>query len=132
MKKKTSTNVRPHRAPRTIASSVDAYLQTLPDEQREALEKIRQAVHAAAPAAEECVSYGLPAFRLNGRPLVAFGASAGHCSFYPMSGVTIEAHRKALEKYETSKGTIRFQPARPLPASLIKRLVRARMAETEG
>jgi uncharacterized protein YdhG (YjbR/CyaY superfamily) len=107
----------------------DDYLAALSADQRAALEKLRKTIKAAAPKAEEYFSYGLPAFRLNGRPLVALGASAGHCAFYPMSGTTVEAHKDELKAYETSKGTIRFQPDKPLSAALVRKLVKARIAE---
>lgn len=110
-------------------SSIDAYLAALGAEQRDALEKLRRTIRLAAPSAEECISYQLPAFRLDGRVLVAFGARPGHCAFYPMSPATLDAHRAALEGYETSKGTIRFSPDKPLPAGLVRQLVRARVAE---
>jgi uncharacterized protein YdhG (YjbR/CyaY superfamily) len=112
--------------------TIDEYLAPLSDDKRAALQKLRRAIKAAAPRAEECISYQLPAFRLDGRPLVAFGAAASHCSFYPMSSSTVEAHKKELEAYETSKGTIRFQPDRPLPAALVRKLVKARIAENAG
>ena len=83
----------------------------------------------AAPEAEECISYALPAFRHAGRVLVAFGASERHCAFYPMSGQTVAAFAGELARWETSKGAIRFVPERPLPATLVRRLVRARMEE---
>ena len=114
--------------PTVRARTIDEYMAALGDEQRTALERIRKLIHAAAPEAEECISYQLPAFRLNG-PLVAFGATATHCAFYPMSAPTVAAHRKELEAWETSKGTIRFQPDHPLPAALVRRLVKARLAE---
>jgi uncharacterized protein YdhG (YjbR/CyaY superfamily) len=79
--------------------------------------------------AEECISYGLPAFRLNGKVLVVFRAAANHCAFHPMSGATVAAHRVELAGYDTSPGTIRFQPTDPLPARLIRKLVKARIAE---
>lgn len=110
-------------------ADMDAWLSALPADKRAALQKIRKAVKAAAPRAEEGFSYGLPAFRLDGRPLVCFGAASNHCSFYPMSPAVIRAHAADLKGYETSKGTIRFAPADPLPASLVKKLVAARMAE---
>lgn len=109
--------------------TIDEYLAAVNDDQRAALEKIRRAIQAAAPKAEECISYGLAAFRLNGSPLVAFGASAKHCAFYPLSGSTVEAHQDDLRDYDTSKGTIRFSPDKPLPAALVKKLVKARIAE---
>ncbi len=73
----------------------------------------------------------LPAFRLNGM-LVAFGATANHCAFYPMSSSTVAAYKDELKDYDTSKGTIRFQPDKPLPAALVRKLVKARIAENAG
>ena len=110
-------------------TTVDEYLAGVTPDQRAALEKVRKAIRAAAPDAEEGISYGLAAFRLDGRPLVAFGASAGHCAFYPMSGETVAAHTKELAGYDTSKGTIRFPADKPLPATLVRKLVKARLAE---
>jgi uncharacterized protein YdhG (YjbR/CyaY superfamily) len=112
-----------------VAKTIDDYLAGLKSDQRAALEKIRAAIKSAAPRAEECISYQLPAFRLDGKPLVAFGAAAHHCSFYPMSSAIIAAHKDDLEKHDTSKGTIRFTPDKPLPAALIKKIVKARIAE---
>jgi uncharacterized protein YdhG (YjbR/CyaY superfamily) len=113
------------------AKTIDEYLAALNDDQRAALERLRKIIRAAAPNAEECVSYQLPAFRLNGM-LVAFGATATHCAFYPMSSSTVADFKDALKSYDTSKGTIRFQPARPLPSSLVRKLVKARIAENES
>jgi len=101
----------------------------LPRDQRVALEKLRQTIRTLVPKAEECTIYGLAAFRLDGQPLVAFGASAKHCAFYPMSGSTVAALEDELADYDTSKGTIRFQPDHPLPPSLVRKLVKARIAE---
>jgi uncharacterized protein YdhG (YjbR/CyaY superfamily) len=112
--------------------TIDEYLAGVHPDQRATLEKLRRAIRAAAPEAEEGISYGLAAFRLGGRPLVAFGATAGHCAFYPMSGTTIAAHADELAKYDTSKGTIRFPADRPLPAALVRKLVKARIAENEA
>jgi len=112
--------------------TIDEYLAVWSDDKRAALEKLRKTIRAAAPKAEECISYGLAAFRLNGKPLVAFGATANHCAFYPMSSFTVEAHKDELKDNETSKGTIRFQPDKPLPAALVRKLVKARIAENEG
>jgi uncharacterized protein YdhG (YjbR/CyaY superfamily) len=115
---------------RTAASpkTIDEYLSRVGADKRPALEALRRTIRAAAPDAEECISYQLAAFRLNGM-LVAFGATANHCAFYPMSASTIAAHKDDLEGYDTSKGTIRFQPDKPLPASLVRKLVKARIAE---
>ena len=118
-------------ATRTSTKTIDEYLAAVSDDKRVALEKLRRVIKAAAPKAEECISYQLAAFRLNG-PLVAFGATANHCAFYLMSASTVEAHRDELKDYDTSKGTIRFQPNQPLPAALVRKLVKARVAENLG
>jgi uncharacterized protein YdhG (YjbR/CyaY superfamily) len=110
-------------------TTIDEYLAAFSDEKRAALQKLRKTVKAAVPKAEECISYGLAAFRLEGKPLVAFGASANHCAFYPMSSTTVAAYRDELKDYDTSKGTIRFTADRPLPATLVRKLVKARIAE---
>jgi len=111
-------------APRTV----EEYLAPLGAEQRQALEQLRRDVQAAAPEALECISYGIPTFRLEGRMLVAFGAAARHCAFYP-GAFPIETHRDELLAYDTSKGTIRFPASQPLPALLVRKLVLARIAE---
>lgn len=111
------------------ARTIDEYLAGVDADSRAALQKVRRAIHAAAPKAEECISYGMPAFRLNGRLIAGFRAAAHHCSFYPMSGATVATLRAELAKYDTSPGTIRFSPRATLPASIIRRLVKTRIAE---
>jgi uncharacterized protein YdhG (YjbR/CyaY superfamily) len=108
--------------------SFDAYLVALGDTQRLALGRLRKAISAAAPDAEECVAYHLPAFRLKGKFLVAIGAAAKHCAFYSGSA-SIVKYGPELASYDTSKGTIRFQPEAPLPVSLIRKIVKSRIAE---
>jgi len=108
--------------------TIDEYLAPLSNEKRAALEKLRRAIKSAAPKAEECISYQIPAFRLGGRMLVAFGAAANHCAFYPGS-FPVKAHKDELKAYDTSKGTIRFQADSPLPATLVRKLVKTRIAE---
>jgi uncharacterized protein YdhG (YjbR/CyaY superfamily) len=112
--------------------NIDEYLETVGEAERAALERLRRTIRSAAPKAEECISYGLAAFRLDGRPLVAFGAASGHCAFYPMSASTVTAHKQELAGYDTSKGTIRFPADEPLPAALVRKLVRARVAENKA
>jgi len=108
--------------------TIDEYLDRLNDDERNALEKLREAIRAAAPEGEECISYGVPSFRLGGKFLVGFGAGARHCSFY--SGATaIEVHGADLAGYDMSNGTIRFQPAAGLPAKLVRKLVKVRVAK---
>jgi len=110
------------------ARTIDEYLEPLGREQRAALEKLRRAVKAAVPEAEEYISYQIPTFKLDGRMLVSFGAWENHCAFYP-GAFPIETHKDDLEAYDTSKGTIRFQADRPLPAALVRKLVKTRIAE---
>ncbi len=113
------------RKPRTI----DEYLADVKPDQRAALEVLRKSIHAVAPRTEERISYGIPAFRLNGRSLVFFGAWADHCSFYPGSSGTLKKFRGDLKGFQTTKGTIRFSPDNPLPITLVKKLVKVRIAE---
>src|SRR3989442_199410 len=109
--------------------TIDEYLARAKPEQRATLEKLRKTIYAVAPNVEEGISYGLAAFKLNGRPLVYFGAWANHCAFYPGSSTLAKKFQGQLKKFVTSKGTIRFTPDKPLPAALVRKLVRARMAE---
>jgi uncharacterized protein YdhG (YjbR/CyaY superfamily) len=109
------------------SEAIDEYLAALSSDKRAALERLRRNIRAAVPKAEECISYKLPAFRLDGKVLVWFGAGANHCAFYP--GAVLEAHKDELENYDVSKGTIRFQPANPLHDALVRKLVKARIAK---
>jgi len=111
--------------------TVDGYFRKLSPEKRTALGKIRAAVKAAAPRAEECISYQIPAFRLDGRMLVWYAAMKNHCSFFP-GAHAIAALKPQLKKYKTSKGTIRFSPEKPLPATLVRKLVKAKISERAG
>lgn len=115
---------------RAKVTTVDEYLSRLTSDKRSALQRLRRTIKSAAPRAEECISYQLPAFRLDGRMLVWYGAGANHCSFYP--GAIVDAHKADLKDYDTSKGTIRFRPDDPLPAALVKKLVKACIARNEA
>ena len=96
-------------------------------DKRRALEKLRREIKAAAPRAEECISYGVPGFRVDGRLLCSYAASAKHCAFYP--GSIVQQFRKELKDYDTAKGTIRFAPEEPLPAGLVKKIIKARIKQ---
>lgn len=112
-------------------AGIDDYLSALPADKRAALERLRQTIRAAAPQAEECISYGIAAFRHQGL-LVGLGATRNHCAFYLMSATVLDQFKDAVEGYDVSKGTIRFQSDQPVPAALVRRLVKARIAENEG
>ena len=107
----------------TPVVNIDAYLARVDPDKRAALERLRRSIKAVVPRGEECISYGLPCFRLDGRMLLHFGAAAKHCAFYP--GGIVSQFASELSGFETSKGTIRFSPERPLPASLVRRIVKA-------
>ena len=109
--------------------TIDDYLASLSADKRAALERLRKTIHAAAPGAEECISYQMPAFRYNGRILVWFGAAAKHCSFFP--GGIVPAFKEELADFKLSKGTVRFTPDHPIPAALVRKLVNARIAKTD-
>src|SRR5215471_20370520 len=106
---------------RPRAKTVAQYFRLLTPKQRVALGRIRAAVKAAAPRAEECISYQIPAFRLDGRMLVWYAAMKDHCSFFP-GAYPIKALKSELKKYKTSKGTIRFSPDQPLPSTMVRKL----------
>lgn len=124
------TKARPQWRPKkgSPPKDIDEYLAGLPEAHRTALEDLRRKIQAAAPQATEAISYGLPAFKQNGG-LVAFSATESHCSFHLMSPSVMAAHKKEFKGYSTTTATIHFQPDRPIPASLVKRLVKARVAE---
>src|SRR5688572_33047550 len=109
------------------AKDVEHWLSRLEPKQRAALKKLRAQIRAAAPGAEEVISYGQPTFKLHGH-LVAFGAFKNHLSFFPMSSTLISKFPEA-QPFATSSGTMQFQPDRPIPAVLVKKLVKARIAQ---
>lgn len=109
--------------------SVEAYLEAQSPAFRKALETLRAQIKAAAPKAEESISYGMPAYKYKG-PLVYFGAFKKHCSFFPGSSSILE-NEKNLKGFTVAKGTIQFTPEKPLPAALIKRIVKERIKENE-
>jgi uncharacterized protein YdhG (YjbR/CyaY superfamily) len=113
-------------------ATIDEYLTGLNAQHRVALEKLRRTIRAVTPKVEECISCGIPAFRLNGRSLVFFGAWANHGSFYPGSSATLKKFRTDLKNFQINKGTIRFSPDKPLPIALVKKLVKARIAESNN
>jgi uncharacterized protein YdhG (YjbR/CyaY superfamily) len=104
----------------------DSYLALQPEKVRGVLEKLRQTIKSSAPEAEEVISYGMPAFRYHGI-LVYFAAFKNHCSLFP--GSIVEKMKNELKDFKTSKGTIQFTAEKPLPAALVKKIVKARVKE---
>jgi uncharacterized protein YdhG (YjbR/CyaY superfamily) len=115
---------------KTAPASIDDYLGSLPADTAAVLEKLRQTIRKAAPAAEECISYQMPTFKYHGL-LVHFAAFKNHCSFFPGSAKIVASLQDELKKYKTAKGTIQFTLHNPLPATLVTKIVKARMRENE-
>ena len=113
------------------AADVESYLAACPEPHRSTLEKMRATIRSVVPGeATEAISYGMPSFRYKGG-LVAYGAFKEHCSFFPMSGRVVEEFADELKGYKTAKGTIQFPVDKPLPAALVKKMVKARVTQNE-
>jgi len=107
------------------SKAVDAYLAKVEPDKRAALQRLRKTIHAILPRAEETISYGIPAYRQDGKVIVWFAAAARHCSFFP--GGAVQDFKSELKNYKISKGTIRFTPDQTLPATLVRRLIKGRI-----
>ena len=117
---------QPSRSP-----EVDAFLAKLPDDQRSALEALRERLHARLPGAVEGIGYGMPVLRMHGKGVAGFSASKGHCSFHPMSGSIVPPHAERLAAlgFTVGPGTVRFAPEAPLPDDVLDDLVADRLRE---
>jgi uncharacterized protein YdhG (YjbR/CyaY superfamily) len=114
-----------------VNQTVDSYFESLPENARLTLEKVRSTIKAMVPEAEEVISYGIPIFKHNGS-LVGLGAAKNHCALYVMSPKVVDSFKDDFKKYDISKGTIRFPLDKPLPATLVKKIVKARLQENEA
>src|SRR5947207_13826116 len=130
MNSSAEKNIAATKTKTTGAREVDDYLSRVPEDSRAALEHLRRTIKAIVPDAIEVISYQIPTFKYQGRMLVSYAAFAEHCSFFP-GAAPIEVHRNELTSYQTSKGTIRFPASKPLPAALVKKLVKSRIEENE-
>lgn len=110
---------------------IDQYFKSLPKDNLRALGNLRKTIRDTVPYAEEGFSYGVPAFKIQGRPLVCYASFKNHCGFYPMSPEVLKIFAADLVGFETAKGTIRFKVDKPLPATLVKRIVKERLKEME-
>ncbi|MEW5734359.1 MAG: DUF1801 domain-containing protein [Thermodesulfobacteriota bacterium] len=110
-------------------TTIDEYLQTVGEDRRQALEELRKKIRSMIPEAEECISYGIPAFRLHGTVVAGFCATSKGCSYFPFSGTTLKTLAAHLRDYEQTKSSLHFSPDRPLPSSLVRKLLNARIAE---
>ena len=128
--KKPSAGTMPARK-LTRTETVDDYLSAVPADARAALDRLRKTIRDAAPEAAEVISYQIPAYKHHGL-LVGFAASKAHCTFHIMSVKVTREHAAELKNYELGKASIRFSPNKPLPAALVTKLVKARIAENEA
>ena len=129
---KPAPSTRPDAAAKASAAEVDDYLASVPEPARTTLNRIRAIIGSAVPSeTTESIRYQIPTFRYKGG-LIGFAAFPQHCSLFPMSGHTVEAFKTELKNFKTSKGTIRFPPEKPPSAALIRKIVKARVAENES
>jgi uncharacterized protein YdhG (YjbR/CyaY superfamily) len=111
---------------------IDTYLGTLPADQRGALQRLRAQIARLMPGAAETISYGMPAFAIDGRAVVWFAGWKKHCTIYPLTDSFLKAHADELKGYGRTKGSLHFTPQAPLPDALVKRLVLDRLADLEA
>jgi uncharacterized protein YdhG (YjbR/CyaY superfamily) len=132
MQKPASRGIGITRKGKSVPKTIDEYLANVSEPARSTLNRIRATIRSVAPSdTTEGISYRIPTFHYKG-PLVGFAAFSNHCSLFPMSGSLIKAFKNELKEFQTSKGTIRFPVNKPLPAALVKKLVKARIAQKEG
>ena len=116
---------------RLKVNNIDEYLASVTGERRKALERLRKTIRSIVPTAEECISYRIPAFRLDGTVVAGFCARTKGCSYFPFSGRTLATLARDVRGYEQTKSSLHFGPAKPLPAILVRKLLKARIAEAK-
>jgi uncharacterized protein YdhG (YjbR/CyaY superfamily) len=114
-----------------VPKNPDEYLAAVPEPQRNALEKLRKQIQAAAPEATETITYQMPGFRAHGRPLVSYAAFRDHCSFFPMGTAVLDELGDEVKPYLSGRSTLQFDSKKPLPAALVRKIVKARLEENE-
>jgi uncharacterized protein YdhG (YjbR/CyaY superfamily) len=110
--------------------TIDDYLKSVPADRRGALEDLRAKIRSIVPAAQECISYRIPAFRLNGVVIAGFCATVKGCSYFPFSGSTLKTLARDIVRYGQTKSSLHFSSDEPLPTALVRKLIKARVAET--
>jgi uncharacterized protein YdhG (YjbR/CyaY superfamily) len=119
------------RSGEAVAKTAEEYLERVPEPARSSLSKIRATIRAAVPAdATEGISYGMPVFKYHGL-LVGYAAFKNHCSFFPMNSSLVQEFKEELSAYKTAKGTIQFPSDKPLPAALLKKMVKIRVMDNK-
>lgn len=111
--------------------SIDGYLKGLPENRRQALKDLRKKILSIIPEAQECISYRMPAFRVNGMVVAGFAATTQGCSYFPFSGSTLKTLGPLVSRYEQTKSSLHFSPEVPLPLTLVRKLIKTRIAETK-
>jgi uncharacterized protein YdhG (YjbR/CyaY superfamily) len=110
-------------------ADIDGYLKGVGPVERAALQKLRGTIKSVVPEAQECISYRLPAFRYEGRVIAGFAAGKKRCSYYPFSGRTLTTLKVELAAYSQTKGALHFDPKKGLPKTIVRQLLKARIAE---
>lgn len=113
-------------------TTIDEYLKTVPEDRRRALEDLRTKIRSIVPGAEECISYRIPAFRLNGEVIAGFCATSQGCSYFPFSGSTLKTLARDLARYDQTKSSLHFSADKPLPTTLVRKLIRARINQRKA
>jgi uncharacterized protein YdhG (YjbR/CyaY superfamily) len=112
-------------------STIDDYLKRVPEDRRKVLEDLRAKIRSIVPDAQECISYQIPAFRVNGVVVAGFCATAKGCSYFPFSGSTLRSLARDISRYDQTKGSLHFSSDEPLPIALVRKLIKVRIAETK-